>query len=250
MQPEIIFEDKDIIVVNKPAGMPVHEARHSDDYSLCDWLLERFPEIKEVGDPRANEKIPYRPGIVHRLDKQTSGVMVIARNQESFLKLKEVFKSRDAKKVYTALVCGHMKNRAGTIEKSIGRIVSTPTKMGIDNGRGKLRLVKEAVTEYRVLQELGNASLLEVTPKTGRMHQIRVHLASTGHPVAGDTVYGGEKVCLANLGRYFLHASSLSFTLDDGSRLRFEAELPPELVAALDALPLPNEAESGKKERR
>ena len=233
-QPELIFEDKNLIVVSKPAGMPVHEAKHSTDYSLCDWLLTKFPEIKDVGDIRANENIPYRPGIVHRLDKQTSGVMVIARNQESFLRLKEIFKSREVEKVYTALVCGKLKEKSGVIEKSIGRIVSTPTKMGVESARGKLRLVKGAITEYKVLKEFKNTSLLEVMPKTGRMHQIRVHLSSIGHPVAGDTVYGSKNVCLKDLGRYFLHASSLSFSFRDGERLTFETELPKELEETLE----------------
>lgn len=224
--PEIIYEDSNVIAVSKPAGMPVHEAKHSDDYSLCDWLLERHSEIKDVGDPRANKNIPYRPGIVHRLDKHTSGVMVIARTQDAFLRLKEIFKAREVEKVYTALVCGKMKEKFGVIDKPIGRVVSTPTKMAVDDGKRKLRLVKNAVTEYKVLKEFQSTSLLEIQLKTGRMHQIRVHLASLGRPVAGDTVYGGTKVCHAALGRYFLHASSLSFALESGKRLRFEADLP------------------------
>lgn len=234
--PEIIYQNPDLIVVSKPAGMPVHEAKHSTDYSLCDWLLEKFPEIKDVGDIRANENIPYRPGIVHRLDKRTSGVMVIARNQKSFLRLKEIFKSREIEKVYTALVCGRLKEKSGIIQKSIGRIVSAPTKMGIPSSRGKLRLVKDAVTEYKILKEFSETSLLEVRPKTGRMHQIRVHLASIGHPVAGDTVYGGKNVCFKDLGRYFLHASSLSFSWKPGERLTFDADLPFELQQILQNL--------------
>ncbi|MBI2055215.1 MAG: RluA family pseudouridine synthase [Candidatus Sungbacteria bacterium] len=242
-EPQIIYQNPDLIVVSKPAGMPVHEAKHSTDYSLCDWLLTKFPEIKNVGDARANENIPYRPGIVHRLDKQTSGVMVVARTQESFLRLKEIFKSREIEKVYTALVCGKLKEKSGIIQKAIGRIVSSPTKMGIPSSRGKLRLIKEATTKYKVLKEFAgpptgeaSTSLLEVRPKTGRMHQIRVHLASIGHPVAGDTVYGGKNVCLKDLGRYFLHASSLSFSFRGGERLKFEADLPPELQQTLQNL--------------
>ena len=242
-EPEIIYKDKDIIVVNKPSGLPVHEAQHSTDYSLCDWLLERFPEIKDVGDlpsealAEEGARQLYRPGIVHRLDKQTSGVMVVARTQESFLRLKEIFKSREIEKIYTALVCGRPKEKTGTIGSPIGRIVTTPTKMGIPSGRGKLRLVKEATTEYKVLKEFENAALLEVHPETGRMHQIRVHLASIGYPVAGDMVYGGKNVCLKELGRYFLHASSLSFSYRPGQRLKFSADLPRELDAILATLP-------------
>lgn len=233
MNPEIIYEDTNLIAVSKPAGMPVHEAKHSDDYSLCDWLLERYPGIKDVGDPRANENIPYRPGIVHRLDKQTSGVMVIARNQEAFLRLKEIFKTREVEKVYTALVCGKMREKSGVIDKPIGRVVSTPTKMAVDDGKRKLRLVKTAVTKYKVLKEFQNTSLLEIQLKTGRMHQIRVHLASLGRPIAGDTVYGGAKVCHAALGRHFLHASSLSFAFESGKQLRLDADLPLDLQSLL-----------------
>ena len=154
IEPELIYQDVDLIVVSKPAGMPVHEAKHSTDYSLCDWLLERFPEIKDVGDVRANENIPYRPGIVHRLDKQTSGVMVVAHTQETFLRLKEIFKSHEIEKIYTALVCGRMKENTGTIASPIGRIVTTPTKMGIPSGRGKLRLLKDASTEYKNFKKI------------------------------------------------------------------------------------------------
>lgn len=237
-EPELIYQDNSIIVVNKPAGMPVHEAKHSDDRTLVDWLLTKFPEIQDVGDvpyrafreggPAFGQ--PYRPGIVHRLDKWTSGVMVVARRQESFLKLKELFKSRAVEKMYLAVVCGRLKERSGVIEKPIGRIVSSPTKMGIVSSRGKLRLVKDAVTRYRVLEETNELSLLEVRPETGRMHQIRVHLAFIGHPVAGDTVYGGKKVCHRDLGRWGLHASVISFALDPGRRLSFSVELPPELA--------------------
>lgn len=266
-KPEIIYQDENLIVVNKPAGMPVHEAKHSTDYSLCDWLLERFPEIKDVGDfpARAFREDgaaygePYRPGIVHRLDKQTSGVMIVARNQESFLKLKETFKSRRVEKVYTALICGRPKEKSGIISKPIGRLISSPMKMGIaadlgeplasspsrsgrqgqagrDRGRGGVRLIKEAVTEYKTLKEFSDTTLIEAKPKTGRMHQIRLHLASIGHPIAGDIIYGGSNVCHADLHRYFLHASSISFSWGAIGRLQFEADLPLHLIDLLQHL--------------
>ena len=242
--PELIYQDSDLIVVNKPAGMPVHEAKHSDDATLCDWLLQRFPEIKDVGDLPAEAfreggsayGQPYRPGIVHRLDKQTSGVMVVARTQEAFLRLKEIFKSRAVEKVYTALVCGNPKAKTGLIEKTLGRIVASPTKVGIEKSGSRLKNPKAAVTEYRVVKNFEGASLLEVRPKTGRMHQIRVHLSSIGHPVAGDTVYGGKHVCLSDLGRQFLHAASLAFSYREGQRLQFSVDLPPELQATLATL--------------
>ena len=238
-EPELIYADDDIIVVSKPAGMPVHEAKHSTDRTLVDWLLERFPEIESVGDVPADEAKAihlYRPGIVHRLDKLTSGVMVVARNQESFLRLKELFQSRAVVKVYLALVCGRLKERRGTITGALGRLASSPTKMGILGARGGIRMPKEAVTEYAVLEQFSAAALLEVRPRTGRMHQIRVHLASIGHPVAGDVVYGGTKVCFKELGRQFLHAATLSFAFREGQMLSFSAELPKELGEVLERL--------------
>lgn len=226
IEPELIYADDDIIVVNKPAGMPVHEAKHSDDRTLADWLLERFPEIKDVGDiptrgelvepPVVSEVEPYRPGIVHRLDKQTSGVMVVARNQKSFVRLKELFQLRAVEKIYLALVCGRVKEKRGIVKNVLGRLRSSPTKIGAESARGGIRMPKEAVTEYAVRERFDSATLLEVRPKTGRMHQIRVQMASLGHPVAGDTVYGGKKVCFKELGRYFLHATTLSFALQIG----------------------------------
>ena len=238
-EPELIYADDDIIVVSKPAGMPVHEAKHSTDRTLTDWLLERFSEIESVGDVPADEAKAihlYRPGIVHRLDKLTSGVMVVARNQESFLRLKELFQSRAVVKVYLALVCGRLKERRGTITGALGRLASSPTKMGILGARGGIRMPKEAVTEYAVLEQFSAAALLEVRPRTGRMHQIRVHLASIGHPVAGDVVYGGTKVCFKELGRQFLHAATLSFAFREGQMLSFSAELPEELKELLEEL--------------
>ncbi|MDP3947298.1 MAG: RNA pseudouridine synthase [bacterium] len=298
LEPELIYADLDLIVVNKPAGMPAHEAKHATDATLVDWLLERFPEIKDVGDIRPADAIPvanaveppvvsrvepYRPGIVHRLDKLTSGVMVIARNQESFLRLKELFQKRQVEKTYCALVCGDIKVARGVIEEQLGRLKSSPTKVGVQGARGGgIKNPKEAVTEYTVrerftpletapalaplevpasagqsslndlpltglarpeglwgglsLTGFTGATLLEVLPKTGRMHQIRVHLASIGHPVAGDTIYGGKNVCFKELGRYFLHAATLSFAFREGQALSFSAELPPELQNLLDKL--------------
>ncbi len=246
-EPELIYADEDFVIVNKPAGMPVHEAKHSTNRTLVDWLLERFPEIKDVGDVPADEAKAihlYRPGIVHRLDKQTSGVMVVARNQQSFARLKELFQSRAVVKVYLALACGRLKERRGTITGALGRLASSPTKMGVLGARGGIRMPKEAVTEYAVLErfdcahrkQFSAATLLEVRPRTGRMHQIRAHLASIGHPVAGDTVYGGKNVCFKELGRYFLHAATLSFAFREGQLLSFSAELPRELEELLGKL--------------
>ncbi|OGY63929.1 MAG: hypothetical protein A3I89_00515 [Candidatus Harrisonbacteria bacterium RIFCSPLOWO2_02_FULL_41_11] len=228
MDIKVIYEDKNFIVINKPAGLLVHQAQFrrrtsNTEPSLVDWLLKNYPEVKIVGDNPAE-----RPGIVHRLDKDTSGVMVIARNQETFDYLKSLFQKHLVKKVYLALVCGKLIQRQGVIDKPIG-IKNGSTKRSVHSQ--KMR--KEAVTEYRVVKFLKlkdkEYSLLEIMPKTGRTHQIRVHLASIGYPIAGDKLYGGHKNPLQGLARQFLHAESIEFTDSGGRRIKFEADLPFEL---------------------
>lgn len=229
MRSLIIHEDRNFLVLNKPVGMAVHRGAGVNEKTLVDWLVEKYPEIKSVGDDPSQ-----RPGIVHRLDKDTSGVMLVARNQPTFEKLKQLFKERKVEKTYLALVIGMPKKRSGVIATPIGRLVRQPLKRG--TGRSALRGARAAVTEYRVLERMGNYSLLEVRPKTGRTHQIRVHLASIGQPVAGDRVYGGVKSEMAGLERQFLHASSLQFSYPEGRRWRFDAALPENLDRVLKQL--------------
>ena len=224
--PEIIYEDEDILAVNKPAGMIVHgvAGRRSTEPTLADLLSARYPEIKNVGDDPA-----LRPGIVHRLDKDTSGVMLIARNQKSFAYLKSLFQNRDIIKTYAAAVAGVPSPSRGVIDRPIG-IVTGTTKRSVRSEK----MAKPAVTEYEVLKtaeatdgfgRMAPFSLLSVRPKTGRTHQIRVHLASTGHQIVGDPLYGPKKQP-AWAGRLMLHASSIEFSDRSGRRLRFTAELP------------------------
>lgn len=217
---KVIYEDKDVLAIDKPAGLLVHPTKISKEKTLTDWLLEKYPEIKNVGDDPA-----IRPGIVHRLDKETSGVMIIARNQKSFQCLKKLFQSRQIKKSYLALVWGRVRTKTGLIEKPLGlktggikRTVHGPTA----------RMIKEAKTFYRVKKYLNDFTLLEVEPLTGRTHQIRVHLASIGHPIVGDGLYG-KKPAPPQLQRMFLHAESIELTLPSGSRIKISADLPPEL---------------------
>jgi len=225
--PEIIYEDADMLAVVKPAGLQVHAARHSgknspkkDTPTLVDWLMQVRPEIKGVGDDPV-----FRPGIVHRLDKDTSGVMLVPKNQKTFEYLKNLFQEHAIKKTYLALVVGRPKKDHGTIDAAIG----------IRNGTMKRsvrspRMAKSAVTEYRVVKTIedpdGKAyTTLEVFPKTGRTHQIRVHLASIGHPVVGDRLYGpGKSPVWAS--RLMLHALSLEFTTQGGKRMKLESEPP------------------------
>lgn len=230
----IVYEDGDVAVLNKPAGIAVHPAPHAaGERTLSDDILARWPEIKGVGED------PSRPGIVHRLDKETSGIVVIAKTQVAYEFLKRQFQERKVKKTYLALVAGDMKERAGTISLPIGRSKKFG-KFTTKISRGKIR---EAVTRWKVIRRYcdreGNSlTLLEVAPETGRTHQIRVHLAAIGRPVAGDTLYGGEtaKRYREALGRHFLHAASLECELPTRGRLKVEADLSTELAEFLAAL--------------
>jgi len=215
---KIIYEDKDILAINKPTGLVVH-----GENSLVDWLIKKYPEIKGVGED------PERPGIVHRLDKDTSGVLLIAKNQKSFEYLKEQFQNRKIKKKYIVLVCGKLKVESGVIDLPIGRSKTPLKRLASEKARGKLR---EAITEYKVIKKFDNYTLVEAFPKTGRTHQIRVHFKAIGHPVAGDKLYGRQN----NLNRQFLHANSLEFNLLNGARIKLEADLPEDLKNFLNML--------------
>lgn len=227
----VIEETSDFVVLNKPAGLLTHRLAGTDEPALTDWLLERYPEMAAVGDSPQ-----LRPGIVHRLDRDTSGVLVAARTQDFFLYLKDIFQKHQAEKIYWALACGDLWPAAGVIDKPISLKRGTIRRTVYDG-----TMTKPAVTEYKVLERLPGFSLVELRPKTGRTHQLRVHLAAIGHPIAGDRLYGGKKSLLlgdltGNLERQFLHAKSLEFSLSDGSRRRFEADLPGDLQAILDGL--------------
>ena len=204
----IIYEDKDLVALNKPAGV---------DF---DWALAEKSELLPV----------------HRLDKDTSGVILFAKNEKAAEYLKKLFQSREIKKTYLTLVSGEIKDKEGKIELSIGRSKKTPLKrVAIGEKRGKIR---EAVTEYKVLKRLEEFTLVEVYPKTGRTHQIRSHFAAIGHPVVCDKLYAGKRfACPAGLSRQFLHAFSLELTLPSGTRTRLEAELPGDLEKVLQKLP-------------
>jgi len=229
-EPKVIHEDEHFIAIDKPAGLQVHPAKVKSagpavpPPTLVDWLLGHYPEVKTVGDDPST-----RPGIVHRLDKETSGVMLIARDQKGFDHLKDLFQKHEIKKTYRALVKGDLKNKEGVIDAAIGLRNGT-TKRTVRGGR----MAKPAVTEYKVLKTFTKEgiagahetfSLVEVYPKTGRTHQIRVHFASMGHPIVGDALYGGKKMPLW-AHRMMLHASSIEFTTADGKRVKFDSETP------------------------
>lgn len=228
---EVIYSDEDIIVINKPPEISIHGGNSVVGSTVADVLLEKFPEIAGVGDQPAGGLA--RPGIVHRLDRDTSGIMVVARNQKSFFALKSIFKERRAAKVYRAIVCGRPRVLKGTIDFPIGRMANNPTKRGVVQGRNVIRSARNAMTEYKVLKEGERYSLVELRPKTGRMHQLRVHMKAIGHPIACDVKYGGKKVCCpAGCTRQLLHARSLSFSYPAGRHLYFEADPPEDFMLA------------------
>ena len=217
----VVHEDEDVIVVDKPPGLTVHPAPGHPRGTLVNALLARYPELEAVGEPS-------RPGLVHRLDADTSGLMVVARSPDSYANLSLQIKEHSFTKVYLALVKGRPQPAEGAIDAPIARNPRSRQKMGIvEGGRASL-------TEYRTIEALDGFTLLEVRPKTGRTHQIRVHMAATGHPVAGDSKYGGRAKFLR---RQFLHACKLGIFLpSSGEPVEFASRLPPDLREALDYL--------------
>ena len=221
---KILYEDKNFLAVNKPAGVLVHPTKISDEETIVSWLLKNRPEVNGVGD----EPI-LRPGIVHRLDKGTSGVLLIAKTQKYFEYLKSLYQAHEIKKTYLAVVYGGVLNDGGRINKPIG-LKSGTTKRTVMIKNAKM--VKEAVTNYKikirvVLDGSGveqKYTVLEVSPETGRTHQIRVHLASIGHPVVGDPIYGGKRS--KGGGPLYLHAYAIKFPVSSGQILQIEADPP------------------------
>ena len=219
---DIIFENSDLLVVNKPAGMVVHPSPGHNSGTLVHAALGHVPELEGIGGEE-------RPGIVHRLDKETSGLIVVAKNERAHRWLQDQFRTRTVEKIYLALVDGKPPTPTGRIEAPIGRNTTHRKLMAVV----PLEKGREAVSEYRTLESFPAHTLLEVHPLTGRTHQIRVHLAFLGCPVVGDTVYGKHKSSLA-LDRHFLHAYRLKIALPGEKVARvFEAALPIELQRTL-----------------
>ena len=231
---KVVYQDENIIVINKPAGVSVHPTKPNEKNTLVNFLIYKFPEIRDIHDPsNSSGQVNLRPGIVHRLDKDTSGVMVVARNQESFEELKKLFKEHKIEKKYLALVYGKFKDKEGVIEKPIARAANY--RKQVIAGRKTKTKIREAMTRYRVIKEYENYSLVEAMPKTGRMHQIRIHMFSIGHPIAGDKIYKLKNTKKAEIFRQMLHAQSIEFTLL-GKKYKFKAEFPKDLSDTLKRL--------------
>lgn len=219
----VIFEDDHLLIVDKPSGITVHPGPGHKDDTLVNGLLKLYPEIALVGQPD-------RPGVVHRLDLDTSGLLLFARTPEAYTSVGKAMRERAIKRTYTALVHGHVTPETGTVDAPIGRDPANRRRQAIvDSGR-------EARTHYRTVERLETATLLEVELDTGRMHQIRVHMAAIGFPVLGDPTYG-RSPNISGLTRQFLHASKLRFAHPiTGEQMEQELPLPYELASVLDSM--------------
>jgi len=218
---EVIYSDEHIIVINKLAGLVVHPGAGNPGGTLVNALLYFYPEVKNLG-------AQDRPGIVHRLDKETSGVMVVARNRKAYIELQSQFRKREVHKVYLGLIWGKMAEKEGRMTWGIGRHPKHGQKISV-----KTNKPREAETHYRVLKEFKDFSLLEIEPVTGRTHQIRVHFSAAGHPIVGDELYGRSQRKVKQP-RLFLHAHRLAFFHPaTGERVEFTSPLPDDLKAFL-----------------
>lgn len=231
LRPEVVFENNDFAIINKPANLLVHPTRGSSEETLAHFFSASYPEARKVGED------PLRPGIVHRLDRETSGLIVLAKNQDTFLALKKLFQERAVQKTYLALVYGSLPHLSGEINAPLGR-KSGKLKRTTIQSEATTRSGRLARTKYRVTKRYGDYDLAAVSPQTGRTHQIRVHFSSIGHPVVGDKLYAfrshkrGRKEKWLWPARHMLHASGLSFTYA-GKKFTFEAPLPADFRRAL-----------------
>ena len=227
MKIKVLYEDSNILVIDKPSGISVHGDGRSKKKTIADWVLKNYPKMKNVGEPMG--EIP-RPGIVHRLDNETSGVLLLAKNKKSYEFLKNQFKNREIKKTYHAIVSGFVKDDRGIINKPIGR--SPADFRRYLSGRGVRGEIREAITQYRVLKRFKAPSkftYLEIYPKTGRTHQIRVHMKYLNHPVVCDSLYNPGAPCPRGISRLALHAQPIEFKNLKREMVKVESLLPLEL---------------------
>lgn len=234
MKIKILYENSNILAIDKPSGVMVHPDGRSSEQTITDWVIKNYPKLKGVGEPVTfGGKEVDRPGIVHRLDRETSGVLIIVKNKKAFEFYKKQFMDRNIKKTYHAIVSGFVKNDKGVIDKPIGRSPNDFRRRLA--GRGARGTLKEAVTEYKVLKRFEDKknkfSYLEVYPKTGRTHQIRVHMKYFSHPVACDSLYAPKNPCPTSFTRLALHAKSIEFKDLKGKIIIIESSLPKEFLS-------------------
>ncbi|MCI0597636.1 RluA family pseudouridine synthase [Candidatus Parcubacteria bacterium] len=241
MKPTVLYEDDNVLVIDKPAGLIVHPDGRNKEYSVTEWVVNKYPQTAEVGEPLVTPQgeTIARPGIVHRLDKTTSGALILAKTQEAHAFLKEQFGSRTTEKTYAAYVYGHPKKDAGTIEKEIVRLRSMPPRWGVMR-EGEDKKHRAAITTWNVeirgsdTKTNEPVSYMVLSPKTGRTHQLRVHMRYVGHPIICDPIYAAGKPCLLGFVRPALHASTLSITLPSGERKTFVAPPPADFLEAAE----------------
>ncbi len=238
MEPTILYQDKHILALNKPAGLVVHSDGKTKEPSLAGWVLEHFPKTKNVGEPitLSNGEVIHRPGIVHRLDRDTSGVILVALTQEGHAHLKKQFQDRTISKKYHTFVYGIIKEEDGVIDRSITRSRKDFRLWSAQRGgRGEAR---EAVTLYKVLKrvEAEDATFVEVEPQTGRTHQIRVHFKAINHPVVADPLYAPKRDPILGFSRLALHAKEISFENVEGKQVKTEAPYPKDFEFALSKI--------------
>ena len=245
MKIKILYEDSNILAIEKPSGVSVHGDGRNTDATISDWVLENYPKMKNVGEPEFFEnkgvKVEIkRPGIVHRLDRETSGVLLLAKNKKSFEALKLQFQDREINKTYVAIVSGTVRNDRGTINKPIGR--SPRDFRRYLSGRGVRGEMREAVTDYKVIKRfelepsLTSSSsspqasfkftYLEIKPKIGRTHQIRVHMKYLNHPIVCDSLYNPDGVSPKGLSRMALHAKEIEFKDLKGKNVKVVSPIP------------------------
>lgn len=237
MELPIIYEDDDIVVVNKPSGVMTHPDGKTTEATASDWFALHYPNAKEVGETQRLQDGTdiRRPGVVHRLDRDTSGVLVFAKTPEAHTFLKAAFQQHEAKKTYLAFVYGVPKDAKGIISFPIGRSSQDFRLRSAQPGaKGMLR---DAVTRWETISDIGTHALLKVMPETGRTHQIRVHLKAIHHPVVGDPLYAPNKKADLGFKRLGLHAYKLVIPLPNGEHKEFVAPLPEDLAKAAEQFP-------------
>ena len=237
MKPEVLLDTDDYLVINKPAGLMVHSDGRTDKTTLADWILDKYPSLQNIGESSEfeNKKIP-RPGIVHRLDEETSGVLILAKNQNSFEYFKNLFMNREILKQYSAFVWGNFKEKSGIVDASIGRNKNDFRKKHA--GRGIRGQEKEALTNWELVASFEDEknqsfSFLKLYPKTGRTHQLRVHMKFLQRPIVSDSLYAPTKPKSLGFFRLALHAYKISFLDQKGKKIEVIAPYPEDFQDAL-----------------
>jgi 23S rRNA pseudouridine1911/1915/1917 synthase len=231
----VLYEDASILALNKPAGLIVHGDGKRSEPTLVDFVIARYPRVKGVGEMMVapDGTTIDRSGVVHRIDRETSGVILFAKTQEAFLYLKRQFQSRQVKKRYHAFIWGTMRDVRGTIDRPIGRSPRDVRKWSA--GRGARGEMRPAITRWRVMSVGGGISFIEALPVTGRTHQIRVHFLAVNHPIVGDSLYAPARESALGFSRLALHARGIMFRISGGREVMVEAPYPDDFAKGIEA---------------